>query len=112
VWFPDSSWIAVEDSKTFALEMLGLEAAHAANASAFRMGVVYCEGLEKKKKHVKMAYLLSVGEQKGEEVCFANTEASDRFWAFMDLMGERVRVNAFSGFSGELSPVVDHFFCL
>ncbi len=63
--------------------MLGLEASHATNASAFRMGIVYCEA-----------------DQRGEEVCFANTAPSERFWNFMDLMGERVRVNAFSGFSG------------
>lgn len=84
-WFAGSSWLVAEDSKAFALEMLGLEAAHAANASAFRIGIVYCEAGQ---------------SERGEEACFANTLASERFWSFMDLMGERVRVNSFSGFSG------------
>jgi hypothetical protein len=89
VWFADSLWVGIEDSKMFSLELLGLEASHAANASAFRMGVVYC------------------GEdQQGEEVCFANTNVvSERFWSFLDLMGERVRINSFSGFSGGFEDV-------
>ncbi len=85
LWLPSGDWTEVtsEDTKMFQLELLGLEASHATNASAFRIGIVYAEGF-----------------QTSEEQFYANTLTSTRFQAFLELMGECVQVNSFSGFSG------------
>lgn len=85
IWFPNETWHMIDDNsnKQFQLELLGLEASHATNASAFRIAIVYCHP-----------------GQTTEEQFFTNTKTSPAFETFLGIMGERVSLDSFSGFSG------------
>ena len=87
VMFPGKSWCPIDDAlnKTFSLELLGLEVSHASNAAAFRIAVVYCGK-----------------EQTTEEQFFTNKKGSPAFDEFLSVLGDKISLNGFSGFSGNV----------
>ena len=90
IWCQGVDWYQIPDEKNkmFQLELLGLEVSHAANANAFRLGVVHWSELEG-----------------GEEKNFKTRVVSQNFQTFLDLIGETVQINSFSGYAGGFEDI-------
>ncbi len=82
---PGKKWIEITD-RGFAGRMLSLEMEHSRNANCYRFAVVYGKA-----------------DQKTEAEMFLNREGSPEFEQFLSLLGDRIELKGWSGYSGGLN---------